>query len=95
MSVEKKIFVVTILLLISSFSGCTLLNRTEFKLISLHIEDDNGFASLSSAKIAVGLSNVPAGAFKEDIEKALATGDLVYEFVKQKLVEKGKEAYGA
>lgn len=47
MSIDKKIFAIVILLLISCFTGCTLLNRTEFSLLSLNIEDDDGFVTMS------------------------------------------------
>jgi len=47
MSIDKKIFVIIIILLLSSFSGCTLLNRTEFSLISLNIQDDDGFVTVA------------------------------------------------
>jgi hypothetical protein len=47
MSVNKRIVVLFIILLLSLFSGCTLLNRTEFSLISLVIEDDDGFVGMS------------------------------------------------
>jgi Transglutaminase-like domain len=38
-----KTILITIILLISSFSGCTLLRQTKFTLLSLTIDDDNGF----------------------------------------------------
>jgi hypothetical protein len=38
-----KTILVTIILLISSFSGCTLLQPTKFTLLSFTIDDDNGF----------------------------------------------------
>src|SRR5512139_3966224 len=46
MPLGKAIFV-TVLLLISSFSGCTLLHQTKFTLMSLTIYDDEGFPQLS------------------------------------------------
>jgi hypothetical protein len=38
-----KTILITIILLISSFSGCTLLRQTKFTLLSLTVDDDNGF----------------------------------------------------
>jgi len=45
MSIDKKVAIVIILLLLSSFSGCMLF-KTEFSLISSVVYDDDGFASL-------------------------------------------------
>jgi Transglutaminase-like domain len=42
MSLGKTIFITSILL-IGSFSGCTLLRQTKFTLLSLTVDDDNGF----------------------------------------------------
>ncbi|HER45573.1 MAG TPA: hypothetical protein ENO12_02015 [Thermoplasmatales archaeon] len=42
MSLAKVIFL-TSLLLISSFSGCILLRQTHFSVLSLLVDDDNGF----------------------------------------------------
>ncbi len=82
MSVDKKIIILVILLLSSSFSGCTLLNRTEFKLISLDIEDDNGFASMSISfnitnKVALKLID-PAGnlLFNDDFYRGTHTTEV-------------------
>jgi hypothetical protein len=41
-----KTILITIILLISSFSGCTLLQPTKFTLLSLTIDDDSGFPRL-------------------------------------------------
>lgn len=38
-----KTILIAIILLVSSFSGCTLLQQTKFTLLSLTIDDDNGF----------------------------------------------------
>ncbi|MBE3120725.1 MAG: transglutaminase domain-containing protein [Thermoplasmata archaeon] len=38
-----KTILITVILLISSFSGCTLLRQTRFTLLSLTVDDDNGF----------------------------------------------------
>jgi hypothetical protein len=38
-----KTILITIILLISSFSGCTLFRQTKFTLLSLTIDDDSGF----------------------------------------------------
>ncbi|UCD13920.1 MAG: hypothetical protein JSW60_00445 [Thermoplasmatales archaeon] len=46
MSVNKSVVIVVTLTMVSSFSGCTLFNRTNFSLISSYIYDDDGFASL-------------------------------------------------
>lgn len=50
----KKIFFVIIILLISSFSGCTLFQSTELKLISSDILDNDGFVT---AEIKFNASN--------------------------------------
>ena len=47
MSVKKRIVVLVIIVFLSSFSGCTLFNRTEFSLISSDIDDVDGFVGLS------------------------------------------------
>ena len=47
MPVDKKVVVLVIVVLLSSFSGCTLFNKTEFSLISLVIDDDGGFVGMS------------------------------------------------
>jgi hypothetical protein len=47
MSVDKRVFVLFIIILLSFFSGCTLFNRTEFSLISLVVDDDDGFVGMS------------------------------------------------
>ncbi|MCK4332475.1 MAG: hypothetical protein KAV40_02725 [Thermoplasmatales archaeon] len=47
MPVDKRIVVLVIIVLLSSFSGCTLFNRTEFSLISSVIDDDDGFVGMS------------------------------------------------
>lgn len=47
MSVKKRIVVLVIIVLLSSFSGCTLFNRTEFSLISSVIDDVDGFVGMS------------------------------------------------
>jgi len=46
MSVNKKIIVSVILILLSSLSGCALFSRTEFSLISAVVDDDSGFPSI-------------------------------------------------
>lgn len=46
MSVKIFVAIVSALLLIGSFSGCTLLQNTEFTLISSNIVDDDGFVAL-------------------------------------------------
>jgi hypothetical protein len=38
-----KTILITVIILISTFSGCTLLRQTKFTLLSLTIDDDNGF----------------------------------------------------
>jgi Transglutaminase-like domain len=38
-----KTILITVILLVSSFSGCTLLRKTEFTLLSLTVDDENGF----------------------------------------------------
>jgi hypothetical protein len=45
MSLDKAILI-TCILLISSFSGCTLLRQTKFTLLSLTIDDDDGFPQM-------------------------------------------------
>jgi predicted transglutaminase-like cysteine proteinase len=62
MSVNKKIILIGIIILLSSFSGCTLFNRTEFSLKSLNITDENGFVTMTlkfniSDKVTVKLIN--------------------------------------
>lgn len=46
MSVNKKIIVAVILILLSSLSGCALFSKTEFSLISAVIDDDSGFPGI-------------------------------------------------
>jgi predicted transglutaminase-like cysteine proteinase len=41
-----KTILITSILLISSFSGCTLLRQTKFTLLSLTVDDDNGFTRM-------------------------------------------------
>ncbi|UCF12784.1 MAG: hypothetical protein JSW06_00615 [Thermoplasmatales archaeon] len=47
MSVEKRVIVLLIIILLSFFSGCTLFDSPEFSLISLVVDDDEGFVGMS------------------------------------------------
>ena len=46
MSIKKTIIIVLALILASSFTGCTLFQTTEFRLISSNIIDDDGFVGV-------------------------------------------------
>ena len=46
MSIKKTIIIVLTLILASSFTGCTLFQQTEFRLISSNIIDDGGFVGI-------------------------------------------------
>jgi hypothetical protein len=54
----SKIFLVTLLLLISSFSGCMFLRQTKFTLMSLTVDDDDGFPRIAVQFNVSDLSNL-------------------------------------
>lgn len=72
MSINKKIFIVLTLVLVSSLSGCALFNRTEFSLISAIVSDDSGFPSIvisfnTTDKITLTLTNPDSESIFSDI----------------------------
>jgi len=55
---SSPVICIVIVLVLTVFSGCTLLNRTEFHLLSQSVSDDNGFASLSVRFNTTGMITV-------------------------------------